>query len=253
MNVILKNLTLVALVLISSCKDEDESHINNNNNVKAPLVIDLSAVVSTMPLELQTRLYKDHLDRDYKVELLKFYLSNWHLEKTDGSFVSLNKTNLVDFSSDELFSLEAEIDTGTYQHLHFGIGLDSILNTSDPADFESSHPLSIAQNTHWNWVSKYKFFMLEGRVDPLGGANPSLPFSYHTGFDQSYREVSLPLHNLHINKSGDSLHLELDVANIVNGANGTVDFISENFSHSIDEMGISETISDNLVGSFSLQ
>jgi hypothetical protein len=58
---------------------------------------------------------------------------------------------------------------------------------------------------------------------------------------------------LHINQSGDSLHIELDVANIVNGANGTVDFVSENFSHSIDEMGVSETISDNLMSSFSLQ
>tara|TARA_B110000977_G_scaffold198431_1_gene283283 strand:- start:435 stop:1184 length:750 start_codon:yes stop_codon:yes gene_type:complete len=249
MKSILKPILLGVLIFISSCKEDKP----NNKNSKAPLVIDLNAVVSTMPLELQTTLYTDHLNRNYKVELLKFYMTNWKLEKTDGSLIMLNEINLVDFSLDEPLNIEADIETGTYVNLHFGIGLDPSLNASDPVDFESSHPLSVAQNTYWTWVSKYKFFMLEGRVDAQGGTEPNSAFSYHTGFDEMYREVSISLDNLVFDNSGDSLHLELDVSKIINGTNGTIDFVTENSSHSLDESGLTEIISDNLVNSFTLQ
>ena len=54
------------------------------------------------------------------------------------------------------------------------------MNASDPSDFDSSHPLSIANNTYWSWASKYKFFMLEGRVDSQSDGIDAT-FSYHSG------------------------------------------------------------------------
>jgi hypothetical protein len=92
--------------------------------------------------------------------------------------------------------------------------------------------------------------MLEGRVDTLEGTNPDVAFSYHTGFDNLYREVSIPLNNLLIDSSGDSLHLELDVDKLLNGNYGTIDFLSTPFSHTLDE--VTEMISNNLVSSFSI-
>jgi hypothetical protein len=249
MNLTIKNsvLTLLLVILISSCdKDKPKAH----HNCQAPITIDLNAVVATSPLELQNALYTDYLGRNYKVELLKFYLSNWALEKSNGERVSIDGINLIDFSSDEKLNIEAEVDTGIYINLHFGIGLDALTNSSDPAEFESSHPLSISQNTYWTWASKYKFFMLEGRVDTLEGTNPDVAFSYHTGFDNLYREVSIPLNNLLIDSSGDSLHLELDVDKLLNGNYGTIDFLSTPFSHTLDE--VTEMISNNLVSSFSI-
>ena len=240
--------TLLLIILISSCdKDKPKAqHI-----CKAPISIDLNAVVATNILELQSTLYPDYLGRNYKVELLKFYLSNWALEKSNGELISIDGINLIDFSSDEKLNIEAEVDTGIYLNLHFGIGLDSLTNASDPADFESSHPLSIAQNTYWTWASKYKFFMIEGRVDTMDGMNPDLAFSYHTGFDNLYREVSIPLNNLFLDTEGDSLHLELDIDKLLNGTSGTIDFMTTPFSHTIDE--VTETISNNLVTSFTLK
>ena len=240
--------TILIVILISSCdKDKPKAaHI-----CQAPITIDLNAVVAINPLELQNTLYHDYLGRNYKVELLKFYLSNWALEKSNGELIPIDGIHLIDFSSDEKLNIEAEVDTGIYINLHFGIGLDSLTNSSDPAEFESSHPLSISQNTYWTWASKYKFFMIEGRVDTMDGTNPDLAFSYHTGFDNLYREVSIPLNNLFLDTEGDSLHLELDIDKSLNGTSGTIDFKSTPFSHTLDE--VTETISNNLVTSFTIK
>lgn len=248
MNSILKNcIVSLLLLLITACGKEETK---NQHNCKAPIVINLEAVVSNLPLELQTSLYNDYLGRKYKIELLKFYLSNWALEKSNGELIYLDEINLIDFSSDELLNIEADVDTGIYVNLHFGIGLDSLTNALDPSEFETSHPMSIAQNTYWTWASKYKFFMIEGRIDTMGGNTPDLIFSYHTGFNDLYREVSIPLNNLVIDHATDVLQLELDIDQVVNGTNGTIDFVDQSFSHSIDELTV--TISNNLVGAFSI-
>ena len=236
-----------SLLFLNSCtKDKPKK----KHRCDAEIVIDLNAVVSSNSLELHSALYPDYLNRNYKVELLKFYLSNWALEKSDGSLETLDGLHLVDFSSDEILNFEVKIDTGIYTNLHFGVGLDSLTNSSDPAEFESSHPLSISHNTYWSWASKYKFFMLEGRIDTTNGINPTQVFSYHTGFNQLYREVTVPLNNLSINSYGDTLHLELDIDKVIHGDAGIVDLVNESASHTLDD--ISEKISNNLVSSFSL-
>jgi len=126
------------------------------------------------------------------------------------------------------------------------------MNASDPADFSSSHPLSIAQNTYWTWASKYKFFMLEGRVDTLGTQNPDVIFSYHSGFDSLYREITIPIEDLFVTSDGDSLILEFDLGTAINGDSGVIDFVDESFSHSESDFEIVERISNNLVNSFSI-
>jgi len=238
--------TLLLLSLNSCVKDEPK----NPHNCAAPLVIEFSSAIANQPLELQNTLYSDYLGRNYKVELLKFYLSNWALEKENGELISIDQINLLDFSLEGRQNLETEIDTGTYVNLHFGVGLDSLTNSSDPADFENTHPLSISQNTYWTWATKYKFFMLEGRVDATGEEDPNQIFSYHTGDNTSYREISIPLNNLYLDSTGDSLRLQLDLDKLINGDFGTIDFVSTPNSHSLDE--ISEKISNNLVSSFSI-
>jgi len=246
-SIIQTSLVIFILLALNSCvKDKPKNH----HTCAAPLVINLTSVVANQPLELQNGLYNDYLGRYYKVELLKFYLSNWTLEKQSGELISIDQINLFDFSLEEAQNLETEIDTGTYVNLHFSVGLDSITNLSDPAEFESTHPLSIAQNTYWTWASKYKFFMLEGRIDTSGGWQPNQIFSYHTGFNDSYREVSIPLNNLYLDTTGDSLQLTLDLDKLINGDMGTVDFVATPASHSLDE--VAETISNNLVSSFSI-
>ena len=232
--------------LFNACKKEPLKHKCKTGS----LHVSFNTLVNGEQFVLNDTLYEDYLGRKYRVELLKFYLSNWALEKQDGSMVSFGTVNLVDYSSENTLKIDAVIDTGLYVNLHFGVGLDSLTNASDPADFESSNPLSIAQNTYWSWASRYKFFMLNGRVDTLGGQNPDVIFSYHSGFDTLYREITVPLQGLFVTSEADSIALEMDLALVVNGDAGIVDFVDEPFSHSLGDFEIVETISNNFPQAF---
>jgi hypothetical protein len=196
--------------------------------------------------------YTDHIGRTFQVELLKFYLSNWFLEKNDGSMAELTDVCLLDYSYDSLLVINTFLDTGQYVKLHFGLGLDPTLNDSDPVNFVSSHPLSIAQNTYWTWSSKYKFFMLEGRVALSDNTIPDQVFSYHSGFDTLYREINLPLDDFFIGSEGALISLEMDLGKVINGSSGTINLVENSFSHSIENFEIVETLSNNILDAFSI-
>ncbi len=237
-----------ATLFFYGCKKEPLANICK----KGPFHLSFKTLVDGEQFVLNDTLYDDYLGRKYRVELLKFYLSNIAIEKADGTRTVLSDVNLVDYNANSLLDINAEVDTGLYVNLHFGVGLDSLMNASDPSDFPPSHPLSIAQNTYWTWASKYKFFMLEGRVDSSGAQSPDVIFSYHSGFDSLYREVAVPIQDLYLTSEGDSLILEFDLGTAINGDFGVVDFVDESFSHSESEFEIVERISNNLVKAFSI-
>jgi len=239
---------LLATVFLSGCKKEELVHICK----KGPIHLSFNTLVNGEQFVLNDTLYDDYLGRKYRVELLKLYLSNLSLEKADGTRTVLSDVNLIDYTTLSLLDVNADIDTGLYVNLHFGVGLDSLMNASDPVDFPPSHPLSITQNTYWSWASKYKFFMLEGRVDTLGSQSPDVIFSYHSGFDTLYKEITIPLEDIFMTSEGDSLVLEFDLGTAVNGDAGVIDFVEESFSHSESEFEIVERISNNLVNAFSI-
>jgi hypothetical protein len=237
-----------SICLLLSCEKDPEIHTFDI----APLQISLKTNINGDRFTLNEANFSDQMGRTYQVELLKFYLSNWFLEKNDGLFIELAEVCLLDYASDSVLLINAYVDTGKYEYLRFGLGLDSNLNASDPINFLSAHPLSIAQNTYWTWATKYKFFMLEGRVAQFAENIPDQIFSYHSGLDTLYREICLPLNQVYIPSEGAVISLEMDLAKVINGSAGNIDLIEESFSHSIENFEIVETLSDNLLNSFSI-
>ena len=218
----------------------------------SPLVLTFKTHVDGKIFEIGKNAYYDDKGRNYRVEMLKFYLSNWMLEKQDGTMLPIADVHLIDYSQKEELTLSLSIEKGSYVNLHFGVGLDSMTNATDPVIYAPEHPLSTAQNTYWTWSSTYKFFMLEGRVDTLGGENPNQPFSYHSGFNNLYRIITLPLNDLFIGDEGASLNLQMDLAKVLSGHAGTVDFVEEPFSHSEDDIEMIQTLSNNLTNAFTI-
>ena len=236
--------TLFSLILFGAC-DKDECS-------DAQLNLSFSTNINQDQLVLNDVLYDDYMGRKFRVELLKFYFSNCVLEKQDGTLVPIVDVALVDYASTSPLSIDIDVETGNYINLHFAVGLDSLMNASDPVDFDSSHPLSIVNNTYWSWASKYKFFMLEGRVDSQSDGIPDATFSYHSGFNSLYREITVPLNNFNISSDGAALLLELNLESVLHGEVGVIDFVSEPFSHSENDYEILETISNNLVNAFTI-
>ena len=232
------------LILFGAC-DKDKCS-------DAPFNLSFKTYVNQDQLVLNDVLYDDYMVRKYRVELLKFYLSNCFMEKQDGTLIPIVDVALVDYASATPLSIDLDVETGNYINLHFAVGLDSIMNASDPTDFDSSHPLSIVNNTYWSWASKYKFFMLEGRVDSQSDGIPDATFSYHSGFNSLYREITVPLNDFNISSDGAAVLLELNLESVLHGEAGIIDFVSEPFSHSENDYEILETISNNLVNAFTI-
>lgn len=232
------------LILFGAC-DKDECS-------DAPFNLSFSTNINQDQLVLNDVLYDDYMERKYRVELLKFYLSNCFMEKQDGTLIPIVDVALVDYASATPLSIDIDVETGNYINLHFAVGLDSLMNASDPVDFDSSHPLSIVNNTYWSWASKYKFFMLEGRVDSQSDGIPDATFSYHSGFNSLYREITISLNDFNISSDGASVLLELNLESVLNGEAGVIDFVSEPFSHSENDYEILEIISNNLVNAFTI-
>lgn len=235
---------LLSLMLFVACDKDDCSH--------AQLNLSFSTKINQDQLVLNDVLYDDYTGRKFRVELLKFYFSNCILEKQDGTLVPLIDVTLVDYASTSPLSIDIDIETGNYINLHFAVGLDSLMNASDPSDFQSSHPLSIANNTYWSWASKYKFFMLEGRVDSQSDGITDATFSYHSGFNNFYREITIPLNDFNITSNGKDMLLELNLDSVLYGESGILDFVNEPNAHSQNDYEILEIISDNLLNAFNI-
>jgi len=67
----------------------------------------------------------------------------------------------VDSEEGETITIEG-IDIGTFTGIKFGLGVDSVLNKTIPADYEISEPLANASE-YWEWRETYIFGKFEGR------------------------------------------------------------------------------------------
>ena len=78
------------LFFFNSCQKEEPNNCSDSTSDKTPLVIYFNTLVKNEQFVLNDSLYNDYLDRKYRVELLKFYLSNIALEREDGLLDSIS-------------------------------------------------------------------------------------------------------------------------------------------------------------------
>lgn len=166
---------------------------------------------------------------------LKFYLvdylmANVRLINSNGEAVQLNDVDIVDFSTVNTDPAQAaagitfrfdSIPNGEYGSLIVGIGVDTLLNRTKPQDYPSNHPLSIGANRYWDAWSSFIFTKTQGLADANGNGVFSLPFSYHTGGDGLYREVTFQKTTRIEGGKTAALRMDLDVKALLQQQDGT--------------------------------
>ncbi len=209
------------LALVSSCKEEgctDPAASNYNDEADKDccceyaepdnFTLSFKAVDdqgNTLNMNEET---VDAGGRPIQFELFLFYLSNIYLKSSTGDEVLVKDVALLDFEEGVPGSITAKIPEGEYTEMRVGFGLDSVYNNENPNDFAPGHPLSYAANTHWGWL-KYRFQMVEGRLDTDQNGSLEKTFAYHTGLDSLYVERSFPV-NLDFSQGDLSLELDLN-------------------------------------------
>jgi hypothetical protein len=247
MNVLQKlasTLFISLFVFFSACTKDDSSPATGE------LLLTFLHEVNGKPLVLNEQAFTNAAGNVYRVEKLKYYVSNIELTKTDGSAVKIKDGYFLieQTSLDSRLSISLpNIPLAAYSSLSFAIGVDSSRNFST----EMVGDLNPNNDMAWNWVSGYKFLMLEGKFTTQTQATGAIV--YHIGGNSSLRRVSLsaPAGGMRVN---DNQLTELGIGADVNRLFDTQHTIDLNNLNAIMQPGDdANQIADNYAaGMFSL-
>lgn len=246
-------LSLFAFLLIMGCND-DEGTAPPVSTDPGKLTLNLAATFGGQPLEMNQVV--DFNGQAMRINVSEFYISEAKLTNSSAS-ASLGESQYVQFSNttgEAQVSLEFEdIDAGTYDELRFFIGVPSALNQMKPEDFNSSQVLSNSA-TYWQGWQSYIFSKLEGKLDTAGTGSTDLIFIYHSGKDELYTEVVIPLTSpIVVNADVQpALDLKVEHKSLFETSTGYLDIKAKPQAHNPNDLEYPTIILDNFKSGITL-
>jgi hypothetical protein len=215
---------LFVTVVLAAIITTSFSTVNRDVQKKGTLKIIFTNTANGKNVVLRDSSYNNFFGEQYNINKLKYYISNLKFKGT--AEVKEHKRDiyyLVNAAADEN-AFEVELQPGTYDHLKFLLGVDSIRNCSGA----QSGALDPVNDMFWTWNSGYVMFKLEG-VSPASTADLQR-IEHHIGgykgTNNVATEISLDLKSLEI-KPGAVTELVIE-ANLDNYWHSTADIkISE--------------------------
>ncbi len=241
---ILLSIPLIAFtLLINGCKDDTEDPLPSTGSIK----MTVEHYTGSTPLLLGQLNATNAAGNTYQVDLLKYYLSNVSLIRSDSSLFNLGNYDLIDADNPSSQIVRGkDIPNGNYIGIRFFIGVDSARNNS----IDQSGDLDPSYGMFWPWNTGYIFFKHEGFYTDTAGNIQSLLFHY--GTDIALATVSLPL-SLEINGTEKSLNLRFDL-NALYADPNIIDFNIDNYhqSDSGNDRNWIEALKQNFPQAFSI-
>lgn len=231
---------------------------NPPDDETATFLLDVKAMVNDDPF-VMGQTYENVQGYKFNLVTLRFYLSHLTLTKTDGSEVEVKDVEYLRFENNHSTNntqgeqVSETIPAGSYSAMRFAIGVDSILNHSDPSQYPSSHPLSIYTGSHWDWNPGYIFLKIEGNIDTIPNGSSTLDegFLYHIGLDTLYREVQFDDDFTVAPNETFEYKIKLDVNRLFYNSSDTLDAVNDNFTHTIANFTLAERVTTFFTGALS--
>lgn len=238
------------VALVSSCQCETDNPPEPEYNSHLKLVIELYN--GAQPMNWDDVVAVDNV-KEYRMEFFKYHLDRIKAVNNAGSEILLEDVLIADASEPDGMTFVFAAPDGGYEKLIVGVGLDEILNASDPISFAPEEPLSAAQAMYWSWAAKYRFVRIDARANKSGtiGDTSDILVAYHPGADEfhSFVEWAKPFNLM----SGDTTEfkVKLDLAAFFDGPGGKIDIPSEPQSHTTpDDYDIAEKFMINFAAAF---
>ncbi len=154
--------------------------------------------------------------------LLRYYISNVKITKTDGSvWAEPESYHLVDYTDAingvVTFTIP-NVPSGDYKALSYLVGVDSVRNYSGA----QTGALDPANGMFWTWNSGYIYFKFEGNTPQAKGGKCAYHIGGFTAPFVGSRPFSTTLNGDLIKATPNSIpqvHLALDVAKLFSGVN----------------------------------
>lgn len=238
-------LLLVLITSLFSCKKSEKQ--------KATVHVNFQAVVSSNTYQLYDY-FNNYDGKELFIELLQFYLSDVYFISDKSKEIQGAEIVLVKINQNGFGSFDVKIPADDYTKIKFGIGVKKELNESDPNEYaEDDHPLSVTQNTYWGMNGMYRFVMIDGKYDLDANDTADGSFSYHTGFEECYREVEFPIDLSLDKKEAADLNFMIDVSKFFSISGNEVDVATEsNYHGNLTDLDLAIRISNNFATSISL-
>jgi len=183
-----------------------------------------------------------------RINVSEFYVSEITLSGESGN-LTLGETEYVKFTGqtgDARATLSFDVPPGSYDQLSFFIGVPADKNVTKPEDYSSDEALANTA-TYWQGWQSYIFNKLEGRLDTAGFGSTDLTFIYHSGKDELYTEVVVPLSSA-IAVDGNSNNIEIDVEHndlFKREGGGYLDIAAKPSAHNPDDLEYPTVILNN--------
>lgn len=245
-------------VTIVSCKDKNTTEETPEETVtKGQFTLSMDAKWGNEDFVIE-QVYVDSYGNRIRVDKFMSYLAQMSLVRADGSEVLLKDFMLADFERD--LDLDFEVPVGNYVGLKMGLGVPEAYNKNvDPAQYPSSHPLSVAgsQGMFWYWSTGYIFTKFEGKIDTTGTPDAELldAFLFHIGDDPYYRVVNFSDLNIQVNTStAAALQLNIFVDQILVPASGTsIDLATNAVTHTSEQDVLANSFFDNYAAAIAVE
>jgi hypothetical protein len=225
----------------TGCKEENVEPPATSGSIS----FQFTNTVGAAPVQLGQLTYTNAMGNTWQVDLLKYYISNITLVKSDGTEHNIGNYDLIDEEQPDSKTIQSTgIPNGTYTSLRFHVGIDSARNNS----LDQSGDLDPSYGMFWPWNTGYIFFKHEGYyIDSSGSVQPLL---FHYGTDLSLVTVLLPV-NITVNGNSKTIDLDFDLQALYDTPNA-IDFNVDNYHQSTfgAERSWIEAMKQNLAGSF---
>lgn len=196
-------------------------------------------------------IYQDDFGNTIKFSRANFYFGNPIYYSSSGQNIASNNSYALISSNQTIYDF-GDAPTDLINTMDAIIGIDSITNHIDPANYSSINSLAYqSPSMHWqmgtdpqNW--SYLFIVLEGQVDIDGNGtfDSGETFVYHVGGDDFIAEINSINWNPPINQLATySIEIDVNWANFVNN----IDMSNDVFTHTMDNIPLATTISTNAV------
>lgn len=253
-------LALFAIVLVSCKKDKPDPDPDPIDPAgQTTLRIKINAFYENEPLVFgQTY----HNISNYRVNVtdLRMYLAHIYGVRSGGETVSFSDIEFANLTNGEVTLSLGTVPSGNYSEFGFGLGVPEEMNSpANPnfsiAVFSSDHPLSQNNGMYWTWQTGYRFVIFDGKydTDPDGTGLLIPGYSFHTGKDESYRNVVFPNASFTVeaNKQ-NTVYLDLHVDRFYYSETDTIDLAVHNQSHGSNQE-LSDRVSDIITQAISFR
>lgn len=194
---------MLGIFCLSACKKDKE--ISPDQPENTPIVpaipgsgsvfLSFKNVAGSNNLQLGNAFYLTENSDSVKIDVYKYYVSNFQLVKEDGSLHNVPESYfLIDAAkTSTLNPVLSNIPPGNYTSLKFMIGVDSTRNVSGA----QTGALDPANGMFWTWSTGYIMAKIEG-TSPQSGS-PSKTISFHiggfSGKNTGIKTVEVPFNN----------------------------------------------------------